>query len=945
MLTTTNDLFNNFLKICHVNAQSIADSSHLFVIKNLLYNKCIDVLAVSETWLKSDDSDDYVKVEGYSIIRKDRNGKRGGGVCLFIRKALSFNILYMSNLQFDNQPEYIFIEIIVKKIKLLCSVVYRRPRGESLQSYLNTLASFLPLYDQCCILGDINININIDNASKRNLVTWLNDLNLSILPIFNTHHSTFSSTTIDIIVVPTNIVPMSYGKLCVPGLSNHDLLYVVYPLEVPDKIERKIQYRDYKNVSVPELLMAADKITWTDVLCYINIDSKVEAFNEYVLKLWNDLCPIKETTIKSGVSPWINGSIVKVIKLRNKAHSRWNLFKTRINWDNYVKLKKKVKQMVKCSIRRKLYKATDSKHVNSKQLWQNLRKFGLVKSDSAVELCVPIDELLNHFTIQTQLSSPLVSATIVYYNNTSLFQGDKFYFKYVHSLDILNAVKNVKSNAVGNDLVAIGMIKPILNQIMPVLSHLFNYCLQYSCFPEMWKRAVIFPIPKVSKPVNAKDYRPISLLPVIAKILEKLVFDQIIEYINKYNILDPLQSGFRKLHSTGTALLRIVEDIRLGLSRNEITVLVLFDFSKAFDCVNHEILISKLRHINFSPSALNWIECYLKNRYHCVKDTRNNISDWKLLTCGVPQGSVLGPLLYSLYTFDIGTCFKYCKYHVYADDLQIYIQCKPSEISDVIEKINADIVRLVNWTDKHGLTLNSGKTQAIVISNNGNFCTNNINKIVVKDSPVEYSKKVKNLGIIIDNALSWSPYVSTICQKTYYTLHRLYKFRSLTPIATRKNLVNSLILPIFDYCLYVCCNMNNDCISRLQVAMNSAVRYIYNIKRREHITPYYVKLGWLKIAARRDLQICVMAHKILQGYAPSYLNNLFTVMRDVHSRSTRAHNLYLLAPLPGKGIHSKSFSVLAYRLWNSLGPDLCSIKLTALFKSKIQSKLLSSYSH
>jgi hypothetical protein len=271
------------------------------------------------------------------------------------------------------------------------------------------------------------------------------------------------------------------------------------------------------------------------------------------------------------------------------------------------------------------------------------------------------------------------------------------------------------------------------------------------------------------------------------------VFDQITDFVTQKNIIDSCQSGFRKLHSTGTALLRIVEYFRLAMGRGEVTVLVLFDFSKAFESVLHTVLLSKLKHMNFSNSTIKWIEQYLHNRTHCVVGPHAS-SEWRNIMCGVPQCSVLGPLVYSLFSYDIGKCFINCKYHLYADDLQIYIYCKPSEINQIISLINSEIICLVNWTNKHGLTSNASKTQAILIHKSGvNVNLNGIDKIVVNDVPIEYSNKVKNLGLIIDDKLTWDPQVSSVCQKCYFTLHRLYKFRAYTPIETRKRLVTTLI--------------------------------------------------------------------------------------------------------------------------------------------------------
>jgi hypothetical protein len=601
--------------------------------------------------------------------------------------------------------------------------------------------------------------------------------------------------------------------------------------------------------------------------------------------------------------------------------------------------------MLRLSFRKYMHETIDAGHNTMRTLWSQLKSLGLAKDKNrSNQLTVSSDKLIAHFTPNEANKSPLINATSLFYRNNVLVLSEKFYFKDVSVPNVLHAINSLSSNAIGDDSISIKMIKPLADLLCPILVHIFNYSLQSFSYPDIWKRGLIRPIPKISTPETASDYRPISVLPVFGKLLEKIVYDQILSYIEKHKIIDVLQSGFKKLHSTGTALLRITEDIRRAKCNNEVTIIVLFDFSKAFDSVVHDILLSKLSHLNFSYSAVRWVESYLTNRMQCINENNNNNnSKWLTCNCGVPQGSVLGPLLYSLYTYDIGSCFSLCKYHLFADDLQIYVHCKVDEISECVNKINTEILRLVNWTEKHGLTLNPKKTQAMIIKNRTHINTANVNKIVINGVPVEYSTKIKNLGIIIDENLSWSSHVSSICQRSYLALFHLYKFRSLTPFKTRIRLVNSLILPLYDYCNFVYCDINNSGLNRLQVSLNNAVRYIFDIKPREHITKYYIKLGWLKISERRDVGVCVMMHKILNNCAPEYLNDLVTVMSTVCSRETRSHKLYLQAPLVGKEVPEGSFAVMGYRLWNGLKPELYSLSLTKLFRKKLEYAFLMKY--
>src|SRR5436190_23191810 len=184
-----------------------------------------------------------------------------------------------------------------------------------------------------------------------------------------------------------------------------------------------------------------------------------------------------------------------------------------------------------------------------------------------------------------------------------------------------------------------------------------------------------------------QDYRPISILPALSKGLERIVHNQITEFLVSNNIINTHQSGFRRYHSTETALLKVTDDIRLAMDRSQCTILILFDFSKAFDMVNHEILLEKLRILGFSDIALSWMGSYLSGRRQCVTHN-NNTSEWKPVTCGVPQGSILGPLLFTIYVNDISKVLKYTNFHCYTDDLQIYAHFMKENTDFVVKTIS-----------------------------------------------------------------------------------------------------------------------------------------------------------------------------------------------------------------------------------------------------------------
>jgi hypothetical protein len=264
----------------------------------MLINKCIDVMCISETWLNSNFSDKFLKIDGYNLVRKDRLEKRGGGVCMYIRDCLQYCILKTSRDVFDNKPEFIILEIIINKIKMLCSVVYRRPRGESINCFINEISTLLPKYEHCCICGDINMDFNSSSSNIEKFKNTLRDFNLTVLPIPNTHVTSTSQTTLDIFIVPSDITFNSFGKICVPDLSSHSLIYAVYPIDFDVPKEKVIKTRDYSAFSLDRMLTELNSKSWISLYTYSSINLKVGTFNNFLLSCWDKLVPLKNVIIK-----------------------------------------------------------------------------------------------------------------------------------------------------------------------------------------------------------------------------------------------------------------------------------------------------------------------------------------------------------------------------------------------------------------------------------------------------------------------------------------------------------------------------------------------------------------------------------------------------------------------------------------------------------------------
>lgn len=461
----------------------------------------------------------------------------------------------------------------------------------------------------------------------------------------------------------------------------------------------------------------------------------------------------------------------------------------------------------------------------------------------------------------------------------------------------------------------------VLDCLLHVLVDIVNSSLVNGEFPSLWRKAFVIPLPKISSPVSLSNFRPISILPFLSKITEAVAHKQLSCYIHSNKLLSPFQSGFRPGHSTCTALLKVTEDIRRGMEGQMVTVLILIDFSNAFNTVDHDILLALLSHLNVSPSALGWLAAYLGGRQQAVR-VNQELSEWCDLATGVPQGGILSPLLFSTFINFITPDLRW-SYHLYADDLQLYDQCTVLDLSTAIDRINLDLLHIQQWSEKFGLFVNPSKCQAIIIGGSRQLARIDLEKIspvTFNGTTIPYSQNVKDLGVILDSTLSWRAQVTKISRKVMGSLHSLNKLKHFLPIQTKVLLVNTLILHIIDYGDVCYPDLNEELLDKLDRLLNNCIRFIFCLRKYDHVSSFRSQLHWVPIRQRRNGRMLCSLYSILNDpLSPEYLKSLFQyrgVNCDRQLRSSR--NLSLCIPQFRSAFMSNSFSKEVVRLWNSL---------------------------
>ena len=570
---------------------------------------------------------------------------------------------------------------------------------------------------------------------------------------------------------------------------------------------------------------------------------------------------------------------------------------------------------------------------------------GIGRSRKAVKISekIDLDDMNKHFTNVNILKQNVKTDTI---NSISTIScPSPFYFSTVSAEDVKKHVLAIKSDATGSDQIGRKMILLSLIPILPVLCHIFNHSLSTNTYPNAWRHAIVIPIPKVSNPISFTDYRPISILPFLSKVLERIVHNQLSSFLSLNKILSPFQSGFRPGHSTVTALNKVNDDIRLGIDNQQVTILALLDFSNAFNTVDFDILLAVLKSINVSSEATEWFYSYLHEREQSIhiNDKRSSVCR---LSAGVPQGGVLSPLLFSIFINSI-TKLLSLSFHLYADDLQIYMTTDVNDIVKAIDLINFNLHTISTWSKSFGLSVNPKKSQVCILGNPKQLSKLNfpsLPPIIFDNCKLECSNTVKNLGIKVDSSLSWAPHICDLSRKVYYTIGRLKRWKYLLPTQTKISLAHSLLLPILDYADTCYLDLSQQLLNKLERLQNLFIRFIFGLKKFDHISQHRVRLQWLTVKDRRNLHTVTLLYSILfHPDTPFYLKERFSFLgsnsRLPLSLRSKSDNV-LEIPLCRTQCYSKSFTVEAVKLWNALPREIRQSTSINIFKIRVKNYYL-----
>ena len=495
----------------------------------------------------------------------------------------------------------------------------------------------------------------------------------------------------------------------------------------------------------------------------------------------------------------------------------------------------------------------------------------------------------------------------------------KFSISNIEKDQVLKYLSTMDScKATGTDNIGPRLLKFAAPYIAGDISYICNHSINSSTFPRKWKEAKVSPLHKNGSHDDVNNYRPISILPVLSKVLEKHVHDCLSAYLKEYNLLHKTQSGFRSQHSCETALVHMIDTWLNAMDNGKMIGVVLVDFKKAFDLVDHKILLSKLKLYGIDNEALTWFNTYLAHRQQQVS-LNDNKSDFETVTFGVPQGSILGPLLFLLFINDLPLYINNVSADLYADDTTLY------DVQNSIEMIEHNLQIGLNqlhiWCKYNGMVLNSAKTKVMLLTTSQK--RQRLPSINLNLNYSEESLKVvsndKILGVFVDDNLVWSDHVRHICKKISSYIWLLSKIKYFLSLEHRVQFYKSYIQPHIDFCSIVWANSSESNKMKILKMQKRACRVVldYNVNDSHEA---FRSLKILSVYDRLFLRKAKFMFKVYHGLTPQYVSENFMLRNEmdmsINLRSSAAG--CFVPPLPKRECFKQSMRYSGCLIWNSL---------------------------
>ena len=913
-------------KIITLNCQSLsAKIDNLKILMHNLDNQqvYIDAICLQESWL-SDLSDlSLLHVEGYQLISMAKHCSAHSGLVIYLSNKYQHEVLNIheqSNL-WDGQ--FIKISGMLHNRNIILGNIYRPPNdiNENYKTFFDELIRILAILNiskhEVIIAGDFNIDLLKVNTNMHAHEFFHTLIAQSFIPKITlpTRFSDLRCTLIDNFLCKLSPAIMdSSAAIFTNNISDHQLYILVVP-----NLSNTIKVPKYTKIlwdakSTPNF--KAD-ISKANVFAKLNPDISANPNENYDILLEKIIVhninkhfprrQVKFNKYKHKKNTWITKGILHSIKFRDnlyrelkKACPNSDIYSTiKVNLRTYNKILKRnillAKQMH--------YKIKFDKYKNDiKGTWGVIRKnkthskkdypeqFNLngVHESNRIIIANNFNEYFTNIgeELASKITDPVGKSHTDYLHSPC---ESRLNFTTVNENVVAKIIESLKTkSSCGDDGLSTKLLKEIKNEICSSITLIVNQMITTGIFPDSLKIAKIIPIFKKGDIEIIENYRPISILPAISKIFEKTLSLQIHEYFQSKHLYYEYQYGFIKNRSTEQAALELIDRVITEIDKGEIPFNIYIDLSKAFDTLDHAILMDKLYYYGVQGTSLDLLRNYLVKRKQYVQIGEVK-SDITYLSTGVPQGSILGPLLFIIYINDIAKCSNLLHTIIYADDTTLVGNISTFELRNgrtLDENINFELLKLTDWLKVNKLSLNANKTKLMIF----HMPQRKLNPPIIKIDEIQL-EPISNfnfLGIIINENINWSKHINKISYSISKTIGIIRKLKNVLPSSVLLTIYNSLILPQLTYGILVW-GYESNCIFKLQ---KMALRAMTSSKYNAHTNPLFKKMHLLKVGDIHTVQQLKFFYKLTQNNLPAYFNSfLIRRQHNIHEHLTRNRHM------------------------------------------------------
>ena len=731
-------------------------------------------------------------------------------------------------------------------------------------------------------------------------------------------------------------------------ISDHAFVECNLSLARPSIFRKSISYRRLKNIDTVKF---NDDILKSELYCLASL------YHSTLSDLLDIHAPLTTKTIIVRPSvPWMNSNIKQLKRDRRKAERKWRALRNDpIKSDqlrHQFKLARNACRMEMDSARCSHYSDKIIQCAgDQKKLFTLINNLTKPMQQAQYPECDSLEQLASAFgnffiskieQIRSDLDSQDVKPIIL--PSVHLCEEDQLnHFQLLSIDDVRKLIKRSPNKQCESDPIPTWLLKICIDSLLPILTSLINQSLQLGYFPEEWKNALVTPLlKKLGLELIFPNFRPVSNLSFISKLTERASVDQLTTHMEQKHPLPSHQSAYRPYHSTETALLKVQSDILMNMDKQRVTLLVMLDLSAAFDTIDHNILLQTLKEdAGINHTALQWFTSYLHNRTQQVRVAGMKSETFSLAT-GVPQGSCLSPVLFTIY---IAALFRIIENHLpdahgYADDHQLYLSFKPAVASSQAEALSATencITDIRAWMITNKLKMNDRKTEFLLIGSRQQLERVNIPSIRVGTDNISPITSVRNLGAIFDNNMKMDKHLSKACAAAYFHLYNIKRIRTYLTQDAATMITHAFIVSQIDYCNSLMNGLPAYLIKKLQRVQNSAARLVLQLRKYDRITPAFITLHWLPVKYRIKFKSILLVHKGLHGMAPSYIRELLIPATSdrYHLRSNQAITLRV-PKYRHDTFGGRAFAVHGPSQWNNLPKGIRLIKNFDAFKSELK---------